>query len=160
MGCSSQCWLYCPGSSQPPLYHCLSVHLWIFSRKTIHCSLSESCSPLFQACAANWQYKRHWWTVSVLASKETEFSKSCFDLLGTASGQFIHPKLCITPSLREFLLRIYFFNNFLHCRPTELSLKSMEISLSSLLEQGTVLSIYSKTTEVTDVTRKPPNSFA
>lgn len=33
-------------------------------------SLSGSCSPLFQACVADWKYKRHWWTVSVLTSKE------------------------------------------------------------------------------------------
>ena len=151
-------WRYCPGSSQSPLYHHLSVHLWTFSRKTVHCSLSGSCSPLFQACVANWQYKRHWWTVSVLTS--TEFSTSCFDLLGTASGQFIHPELRSTPSPREFLLPIYFLTFFFSCGLAELSLKSMESYPSSLLEQDTVLSTYSKTTEISGVSRKPPTCIA
>lgn len=44
--------------------------------------LSGSCSPLFQACIANWKYKRHWCTVSVLTSKETEYSKAVLICLG------------------------------------------------------------------------------
>lgn len=45
-------------------------------------SLSRCCSSLFQACIANWKCERHWWTVTVLTSKEKEFSKAILIFLG------------------------------------------------------------------------------
>lgn len=117
-------------------------------------SLSGSCSPLFQACVVNSKYKRHWWTVSVLTSKETEFSKAVWICLGQHQDNLFIQSYA-SQLLSENFCFPYDFNLLFSCRMTGLSLKSMESSPSSSLEQGTILSIYSKTTEITDVNRNP-----
>lgn len=67
----------------PPSSLCSSpIGLPVKLQQKNNYTLSRSCPPVFQACVANWKYKMHWWTVSVLTSKETEFSKAVLICLG------------------------------------------------------------------------------